>query len=336
MVFFPIVAGFQLSPRELQLLEVWLSGYDSYQSRKEIRPGDLVEGLNFYPAPNQEALKDLLGWCRPLILVAGQKAQESDLKNLFEQGISAIWKFPEPGAPFLFPAVQFPDFENSVILVSDHEPLRHKIRSVLAFAQLDLRTDFRRGEEIIQFLKDSTQADTPLKSPKLLIIDLDGLETNVPGLLNFLQKSFSMNPEYKNRLPVMLIKDFSLSGVDVAALAPRLKFFTRRIFHPLEGLLALVESNLLYKNSPDKAQTNIPLAGDLYYSRPPFRSIHQFLYGKEAEVFPSTPQEWRNFMTTELKTLSLGAPFLWLFDLYRQTERTGGAVLKMQDGSGPE
>ncbi len=336
---FPLIAGLGLNTADRLLLEYWLSGPPEVRFHDgDVQPGLLQRGHHAFLAASEAVVQDLMQLYRPLLLIARPPGGDPQyFERLFGLGVAAVWTPPPPGDTVYFPAVNAaatPERRPTAFLIEDDPVFRSVFRQMLYFAGYDVRADQQSLEYFVESsatasgdAKNGTTADD---MPALILANLDTDRLDIPEFFYRLQRGLSRSPTRKPR--ILLMKDFDRPGLDVRTIAAALRPHARRIFHPREAVLVLIEALFLCGPPEASAATDDPAKGfksaATLFSRP-FRPLDELLHGPNVylrEEAPPAPGD------TD-RAYRRGLPFFWLYDLLRAGAGRG-AVLAERDGPG--
>ncbi len=155
----------------------------------------------------------------------------------------------------------------------------------------------------------------------IVVADLDCKRVDTLLLCHELDSYLKKNPSMASRLRILLLKDFHRPGLDPGSMRSTVQRIARRIFHPIEGALVLVESLLLFGMPDDIASAR-------------FRNLDTFLYANRIQSLRSDPDRIYRNAATRLRSFSRALPFLWLYDLFRDLASTGAITLQPDVNSG--
>lgn len=327
---FPLIAGTGLTGADRLLLEYWLSGPPQTSFHDgDVRPGLLQRGRHAFPAATETVLQDLVQLYRPLLVVGRPPTGDTGFfERLFQLGIAACWTPPPPGDTVFFPALLTPQERRTAFLIEDDPIFRSVFRQLLYFAGYDVRADQQALEYFVETAAGGAGAppgkDAPVNDmPALILANLDTDRLDIPEFFYRLQRGLSRSPARKPR--ILLMKDFDRPGLDVRTIEAALRPHARRIFHPREAILVLIEALFLAE------QPGTPAAGAAsasLYPRP-HRPLDELLHGPNVhlrEEAPTPPAEAG-------EAYRRGLPFFWLYDLLRAGVGRG-AVLAERGGPG--
>lgn len=304
----PVIVAHQLSAGDEALLRYWMQdrAVRHWSGQAIVRPGDLTRGLNFFPAAGERLLMDLAGWMVPVLVVArfhNEQERERMQAVLFEHGLAALWELPGPEQDVCFPGLDIPDTQAQVYLLEDDRCLRNLYRQILHFAGYSVRADFQSARDVRLCLEQDARAD---RYPAFILLNLDSGRVVPMELLGDLDGLFRQNPELRARTSLLVVKDFERPGLEFATVEHALRKHARRIFHPHEALLVLLEALLLHEAEGEPLI--IPAA---------FRDLQELLYAPEANRLVTTAPPL--FHTLRLRNRIL--PFVWLYD---RLQKLGG------------
>lgn len=320
----PVIAGFRLSRKEKNLIDYWLGDYRKL-NRKDLFPSSISPDLNFFEDIDEKGIEEMMDWNLPLIVLTGHDTRQSPdefhrlLDFLFETGVAAQLSIPDPSSPILLPPVRFGASRESIFVLMKDRTLRKIFRQLAYFSGRKVRADLQSSEEIIYLLNEiSTREEAPLLWPSILIMDLDHPKSEVVSVITVIRKITQEKKELKNRLRVVLTRDFARPGVPLTGIAPLVSPTVRRIFHPYEAVLALLEEWFFYH--PDqKKQSGIK---GMY-----FHTLEEILYSKQSRFPSKTPKNDFEDWLMPLHHINKGFPFIWLYQYIIDLEATGGAIL---------
>ncbi len=338
---YPAVAGYHLTESELQLLPYWLQRYP-LQTHEQFSLSSITRGLNFFPNINWKELEEILDWQLPLLLVLGER-NRADFNNLqqklFQLGAGGVWLLPDPEDILLFPRLALPSRQGEVFFISDDSRLRKLFRQIFLFSGYDIRTDFRTADEIASILDEiSHSEETDENWPHLIVVDLDSHRVDLLSFFHSLRKIAHGKSTLKPKTRLLVMKDFGKPGQDVTQIAPLIRPFTRRVFHPHEALHAAMEV-FLFRHPEGRENKRDQSPRKLSSPRLPpgksptgYRTLEEFLFGHPAEIPFAPPrrilQEQDDILLSHRRSL----PFLWLYDFLESEATKRGAILSPQPG----
>ena len=308
----PVVAGFKLEDADEHLMEYWLgrrADLRRWTAGEILRPGELARGLNYFPHATLALIQKFAKWYVPVLVVSRASGEDRSRlrKTLLECGLAALW---EPGAPpesLVFPELD-PVRRPPVFIVSDDSRQVSLYRQILYFSGRDSRADFRTPGELIAALFESKDSE---RYPELLIVDLDTRAMDPLGLFHELRRFLRANPGRTSDTRLLLTKDFSVPGLDLATVESTLRPLARRIFHPNEAICVLLEAFHLPQ----------PAAGSAPAFRP--RDLDALLYSADVRRLITKPPP--------LPQKSVGAfPALrWLYDWLGESPAEGALLTRL-------
>jgi CheY-like chemotaxis protein len=347
---FPILAGVDLNPAEEQLIDFWLSGAGDLLRRwpsREILPGRLHRGLNYFPTARPADLSELLQCYRPLLVLLGnhppamatvagtgsggphpashqsaghpggfRPGPRSSYKLLFEQGIAACWPLPAPGDPIVFPDLSRPRSRGQAFLIEDDPVHRSILRQLLYFAGYDVRADQPGLESLRPEFATGTM-------PALILANLDAAHMDIPTFFHRLNAFLKQHPGRGPR--VLLTKDFDRPGLDVRTIEHTVRPHAARIFHPREAMLVLLEALFLAVETSTGGEYPVDAIGQAGS----FRTIDELLFRKNVRLRESAPPI---IGLDRLRGQERIAPFVWLYECLAQ-DAGRGAILNPRDHS---
>lgn len=261
---FPIIVGHGLEEYELHLLEYWIEaeGIGSVQKHTSMpdSPPNMAR-LNVFSRARLQDVRELLDWFVPVLLISGRDADIP--KAYLDLGVCAIHKLPASNGPILLPSLNLPALQGACFVISDSQVFRTQLRQVLRFAGRQARMDFSSVEDIAQVLAVIDEW------PELILIDVDSERVDIVSLFYRLEKILRDRPHLRAKNQMLICKDFDLPGFDLVKLRPLLAPHAKRIFHPAEALLAIIESMLSFPGPP---------AQDMFQ---PARNMQEILYGDD-------------------------------------------------------
>ncbi|MBI3395757.1 MAG: hypothetical protein HY042_07980 [Spirochaetia bacterium] len=299
---FPVLVGFGLSVEDLRLVEA-LARTVPLRTVQGNDPRALASGLNLVEEGSISLLNDLAGWGLPVIVLAGAQAPAHLSSAVRQAGVAGFFQMPGPHDPVTFPPLELPPRTGSAILLVEDKPLRSMYRQVLCFAGYDARTDLMAPEDVTSAVRDCGSRGQPC----LAVIDVDMEGANIRLLLRQLRDLFAAVPQLR-KTAVLVLKDFERPGFDPRLLSSDIRPLTRRVFHPEEGLLALLEGLVLP-----------PL--DLRLERDSV-DLPQVLNQERSLLLESPAPAIRNVALASA-AFSRALPFLWLYELASMDSRKG-------------
>ena len=349
-MLYPVIVGLDLRAREAELVRLWLSQRPEFIQRDEVLPGELSRGLNYFPNPGMDTLRELLDWRLPLLAIVSADRQTRPRRELFSLGLTALYPLPDLNGPLLFPALELPATRGRVFLVSDNELYRKVYRGLFRFAGFDLRADFHDAQEIITTLRATKPVAPPNRNqgvnhsetnseknrdyPELIIVDLDSKGVDSLRFFHHLTELYREAPALKEKTRCLVIGDFlNKPGKEVQDLGRRLRNHARRIFHPEEAVFIILEAYLSRPVEGPTTQGGIP-AGDFRPLPQPAplrpRNIHELLFGDNPTPGKRNPVREFNGRLSELEKMRRLLPFLWLGDVLQGASFSQGAALVSQ------
>lgn len=335
----PVVAGFELSAAELQLLTYWLGDRPGFRrvDKQEVLRGR--GGLLFLAEAGEAQLQELLEWNLPLLIVVGRTAR-SDREVFYERmraaGAAAIWELKGPDAILVPPPLDY-ETTGTAFLLDDRQTRRRRYRQALFYCGYDLRVDFRDSADLLTTLGEQAGNGRPPRDPagagtttrdagapkstaagtttpggtataatapapeRLLIVDLDSTRLDARAFFPALRRFFSDQPDHRRTTQVLLTKDFRRTGADLELLAAHIRPLARRIFAPEEALFALLEG-LLYAPWVEAPRPAGP------QNQPVLRPLRQLLTGDKVRLHEIFPAEF-----PPLELLRRAQLFRWLY-----------------------
>jgi len=306
---FPVVIGWGLGPRDRLLLDYWTDSANGRVQLHETTPSGPLENsgvLHFFPSAGIPQIRELLGWFVPVLLLCAADAEIPE--SFFEMGLAAICRMPADDSMVILPPAPLPQTDSVCFVVSDSALFRTRLRQVLRFSGRLGRMDFSSTDDIAQVLA----AVVPW--PELIIVDLDSERVDSLSLFYRLEKILRERPEMRAKNQLMICKDFSRPGLDLVKLRPVLSPHARRIFHPSEALLALLETLIFFPSTP----VSVGL---------PARSLRQMLYGDDNGPPGRSLKAQLSEITAQHRALTRGIAF---FEFAGYLEREGASGLAIR------
>ena len=313
-----VFAGLGLKDYQIHLVDAYLEAHRAagfyYQKVDSFEPAHAASGSIWIPDLGRQRLEELLDWGLPVLLCAGSKYQSPELlQDLYSSGAGALF-FPGWESSYLFP--ELPEAgKGSAMLIMD-DPFRRLYRQTFLFSGYTPRTDLNSASDI-SLLLDGMREESSI----IVVADLDCKRVDTLLLCHELDTYLKRNPSMASRLRILLLKDFHRPGLDPSSMRTSVQRIARRIFHPIEGALVLVESLLLYGMPDDIASAR-------------FRNLDTFLYANRIQSLRSDPDRIFRNASARLKSFSRALPFLWLYDLFRNLASTGAITLQPDVNSG--
>lgn len=317
---YPVFLGYKLNEREKLLTQFILGslpeGTVTYCS--SFSNSDLT-GNPYYPDLTIREIRELVQWRRPILVFLGCAAKKNSKENyeiLFESGIGSIWKIPEDDEPFLLPSLEIPRKKGQIYLISDDKPEVNVLRQIFQFGGYQTRIDFRSSEELVLELHETASKGTDW--PALIAVDLDTKKIDVTSFFYKLKSLLKDHPESTKKKAVLIMKDFARPGLELKVMSSVLKPFAKKIFHPHEAILSVIEGMIAF--SPDAKDSNL-----VHLNRP--RSLAEILYGRGEK--PS----WNSRTENQLKALFPGEYahreilFTWIYEYLTSDTVRSGALL---------
>lgn len=314
-----VLAGLELKDFQKQLMRAYLealeaSGQLAFKQVESFEPGHAAAGSIWIPEVPWNQLEELLDWGLPVLFCAGSRLkEEGSLRKLYELGAGALF-FPGEDTYYVFP--ELPAFKESHALLVMDDPFRRLYRQIFLFAGYRPRMDLGSASEVPLLLDE-------LKEQKEIVIvaDLDCRRVDTLLLCHELQTYLRRNPSMASRIRILLLKDFRKPGLDPAGMRNSVQKIARRIFHPIEGALILVESLYLFGMKDEIASAR-------------FRNLDTFLYSHRIQSLRADPDRIFRNASERLRSFSRGLPFLWMYDLFRDLASTGAITLQPDVDSG--
>ena len=303
----PVVAAFHLSPSQRQLVDFWLSS-SKVLVHERFTVSDLGQAgdsLHYYPELHESDLEALLGWPVPVTVVAGDTFPLGNASDFMKAGGSSLWKLPAPGEPVIFPPNVLPEARFRALLFERDQGTGRLLRSVLRHAGFRVRFDFRSPSELAEAVAD--------EAPDLVLFNLDDSGSDTLPFFHKLERILRGPLREKTR--ILVSKDISQAGMDMGTLASKVRMFTRRIFHPRETVLALLEGLLLH----DPARK-----GERMFHE--YLGLEQILFGRLPALPKNDPRPILGEHVVALERFRRILPFLWIYDHFA-SETTPGLVL---------
>lgn len=307
---FPAVAGYRLAEKERHLAEFYLSSYPVVR-RNALELAVPGTALSFYPSLNIREIGELVDWCLPVLVLSGVEPDKEERNNFLSAGIAAVFPMlSSPGLHFA-PELELPADSGSVFVITDDPALRKLYRQILCFAGYDVRMDFHSSEEVMEILSGSKDW------PHFILADLDCRTVDPLSFFTRLKSFLKTRSALRGRTRMLVTKDLSRPGLD-PLMASQLRPYARRIFHPQEALLALVECCLLF--TPGAKSIIKP---DL----PAYRSLEEVLFGNVVDMNWQDPRRFFSSQDDLIRTARRALPFLWLPEHLKDESIRRGAIL---------
>ena len=308
----PVVAGFKLESGDEHLMEYWLGARPDlrrWTAGEILRPGELARGLNYFPHATLALIQEFAKWFVPVLVVSRAKGEDRTRlrEALLECGLAALWEPGAPGESLIFPELD-PIRHPPVFIVGDDPRQVSLYRQILYFSGRDSRADFRTPTELIGALFESKAS---ARYPELLVVSLDTRAMDPLGLFHELRRFLRANPGRTADTRLLLTKDFSVPGLDLATVESTLRPLARRIFHPNEAIYVLLEAFHLPQ----------PSTGNAPDSRP--RDLDALLYSADVRRLITKPPA--------LPEKSVGAyPALrWLYEWLGESPGEGALLTRL-------
>ncbi|HMU82367.1 MAG TPA: hypothetical protein PKC35_03415 [Leptospiraceae bacterium] len=260
---FPVAVGHRLSEAEELLLRYWLESYAEGRWRSDSQmpsspPADLST-LRFLPRADIRSVEEILSWFLPVVVFAGKA---SDPMPFISAGAVAVISLDDRN-PLILPPAELPPRSSVAFVISDDPMFRLRMRQILRFAGREPRMDFSATEDIAQVLTHIQEW------PEIIVVDLDSSRVDVVEFIYRTEKILRERPAMRTRNQMMIVKDFAKPGLDPVKLRPVLSPHAKRIFHPLEAMLAILESMVFYSGEVEPLVDEHP------------RSLREMLYGDD-------------------------------------------------------
>ncbi|MCB1173722.1 MAG: hypothetical protein KDK39_09165 [Leptospiraceae bacterium] len=332
----PVLCGFHLQPGDEHLIQYWLRNAAQVRKYTSIPPPSVWQqpGIHFIKDIGLGQLPDLLQWSMPLLLVANlhsltETEHESLRDQFYQAGLSAIWSLPHNRSMLTLPPISIPA-RRGTIFASTSDPLlvRH-YRQIALWAGYDLRSDFRNAAELRDNLQAiATEAETKpamrARMPLLIIVDLDSAHLDPLLLFHFFSAVRHQYPRAGRMIQLLIVKDFGKPGLDPRSVDKQIRPWGRKIFHPAESLLVLLEA-LHLNGSSDQLLNYQPKACYL-------RSLPEILFGHNNELVRNTP----DLLPDSEEVQNAGSRieiFRWYYD-YLEKQRHQGFMLSPKPETG--
>ena len=311
-----ILAGLELEPYERQLIQAHLDGLVAenlfeYKTLEQFEPGLVASRSAWISEIQWSGLEELLDWGFPVMVCARRTIRDDSLRRLYNMGAGAVF-FPQ--RPFLFPEFSLERMGNAMLIMDD--PFRRLFRQIFHFAGYHPRSDISSAKDAVALL-DGMRDEPSI----VLVADLDCSRVDTLLLCHELQSFLRNNPSMASRLRILLLKDFRRPGLNPSEMRSSVQKIARRIFHPVEGALVLVES--LYLSG---------LSETILSAR--FRNLDNFLYSNRIQSIRSDPDRIYQNAVGRMQALGRSLPFLWLYDLFRDLSSTGSITLQPDVNTG--
>lgn len=335
----PLVAAVSAGERDLALLEYWLGGEPDATRHTSVMPGLLDDRLHWFARASWNDVRELAGLYRPLLLVAradSEDARAECAERAYAAGAAAVWFLPQRSEPLLFPSLAPIPARGFVHVIEDDATLRSIFRQLLYFAGYDARMDFRSSAEALFALETAASEDAGASAaagrvPFFTLVNLDSARVDAHGYFQGLSALLQRKPELKARVRTLIVKDFDRPGLNLTAIESALRPHAKRIFHPSEAVLVLLEALFLYNASVARSMTGLSGVAP-ERTPPPGRSLDELLYSvrirlrTEPDVAPASFAE-------QLARRARMQLFEWL---YQRASAAGGhgALLRTEDAPG--
>lgn len=336
----PLVAALSADDRDLALLEYWLGGESDATRHTSVMPGLLDDRLHWFARASWKEVRELAGLYRPLLLVAranSPAARAEYAERAFAAGAAALWFLPERSAPLLFPSLAPIPARGFVHVIEDDATLRSVFRQLLYFAGYDARMDFRSSAEALFALESAANEDAGAPAgarrvPFFTLVNLDSARVDAHGYFQGLSALLQRKPELKPRVRTLIIKDFDRPGLNLTAIESALRPHAKRIFHPSEALLVLLEALFLYDSGAARsAFGSAGVASDRMAA--PGRSLDELLYSVRIRLRTEPDAAPASFAEQLARRARLQL-FEWLYE--RASAAGGhGALLRTEEAADP-
>lgn len=318
---FPVILGYGLAPSEKEQIDFWLAPYGEFATPREVLPLHLTADRVFFENGGAAEASRILEWGRPLLVISGAGQSLLDRNRLFSLGVSALWQLPAPNEPLIYPQPELRKFRGNIFAMVGGEFFRHSLRQILQFAGFDIRFDFPSSRELVTTL-ESCIGEEGIPEPHLIIVDLDDTRMDISTFFYNIRRLFNANPSLAGKMSILLTKDFSRPGLDIADLATRVRPHIRRVFHPREALCALLEAYLFH----DENQTEEAAVPDTV----PYRSLHTLLHDSPGDRRNRSPSQTLNMINSRAKRLRKMLPFILHYDYLLSLSVPEGTVFAPQ------
>lgn len=318
---FPVILGHGLSLPEKDLIDLWLTGQGEFITPRKVLPVHLTSERVFFEEGGVAEISQILEWGKPLLVIVGSGQSLRDLDRLFSLGVSALWRLPAPDEPLIFPDLKTRANRGNVFALVADESFRRSLRQILRFAGFDIRLDFPSSRELVANLESCIDG-TEISQPRLIIVDLDDRRMDISAFFYSLRKMFGARPGLAEKMPVLLTKDFSRPGLDIADLATRVRPYIRRVFHPREALCAVLEAYLFHdENAVGKSEMTETFN---------YRSLHTLLHDTPGTRGSRPPSQTLELINSRAKRLRKILPFILHYDYLLSLSVPEGTVFASQ------
>ncbi len=156
-----------------------------------------------------------------------------------------------------------------------------------------------------------------------MLINLDSPRSNAAEFFDGLRRLFHEHPALKARMRLVVMKDFDRPGLDPRLIQRMVQPFARRIFHPEEAALALIEGFFYFSDEDRRSAAAKPVP--LTPAAPP-RALDDLLFGPGAEPLAAAPP-WNATIERAIERERKAMLFRWLTPLLHGERRRSAALL---------
>lgn len=277
---YPLVLSLALPPAAARTARYAIERLECYRSIDRIDAAAIAGPPAYLADASMDQVAESLAWNVPTVAIATPELGAPELQLLRNMGLAALWKIDQEQQGMVFPELALAWPQSQAILVEDDPSLRQMFRQILRFAGYDARSDFRNAAEIIQALESDLQQNSTRS--ELAVLNLDSERCLAAEFFDRLRALYQRYSQLRSRLRLVLMKDFSRPGLDLRMIQRLVQPYARRIFHPEEAALALLEGFFFYEaagpQSRSQAQGNRQPA-----------SLDQLLFGSGIEPLREWP-----------------------------------------------
>lgn len=308
-----VFAGLKLKDFQKHLVGAYLeslehAGRINFRQVDSFEPAHAASGTIWIPELSPTSVAEILDWSLPVLFCVGPSLKSEDsLRHLYDQGAGALF-FPGEETYYVFPELPSSHEGTSLLIMDD--PFRRLYRQIFLFAGYRPRTDLASATDITVIL-DGLKEEKSI----VLVADLDCSKVDTLLLCHELQSYLKKHPSMAGKIRIILLKDFRRPGLDPSSMKSSIQKIARRIFHPIEGVLALTEALFLYGMEDEIASAR-------------FRNLDSFLYAHRIQSLRADPDRIFKNASRRLRSFSRALPFLWLYDLFRDLSSTGAITLQ--------
>ena len=306
-----IICGLDL-PSEFRLsLRNRLPGYyfEEYPA-----PALLSDSVCFPDLPFT-VISDLLSYGLPIQIWTQKPASDEDQiykqQQFFENGMAAVHYVNEA---WIDPVIEIEPKNTNAILLIHQRSFQNLFRQIFLFAGIAPRLSVQSTAEFKLLLSEIATTKEELH----VVVDLDQGD-----FLPALHSLSAWQKQNQKTIRLWAIRDFHRPGPDPILLQRLLQPFTRRIFEPHEGALALIEALFLFHPSLVRFSTQV----NALQRFDGFRSASDILQGSVYQISDRDPGKLWHELQSFVNRLRVSLPFHWLYHHFEKQRKTSGVML---------